>query len=101
MADAQEVPARRAWLEAGVPNPFASATSFGYTLPHAGRHRIAVYDVLGREVALLAEETGRAGRHVVRWNGRDARGRALPAGTYFVRLEVDGQSEAQKVTLTR
>ena len=101
VADDETAPARHLLLEAAVPNPFASATAFAYTLPYAGRHRIAVYDVLGREVALLAEEAGREGRHIVRWDGRDARGRALPAGTYFVRLDLDGHHEAQKVTLTR
>ena len=50
---------------------------------------------------MLAAATRPAGSHVVSWNGCDAKGRALPSGTYFIRLELDGRSEARKVTLTR
>ena len=88
-------------LEAASPNPFSAATNFAYNLPAAGRSRIAVYDVLGRQVALLHDGAPGAGRHQVRWEGRDQQGRALPAGTYFIRLEFDGRSEARKVVLAR
>lgn len=55
----------------------------------------------GREVAVLVDETRAAGRHVVSWEGRDRKGQRLAAGTHFLRLELDGRSEARKVTLTR
>ena len=75
-------PARGAWLGAAAPNPFASMTDLAYSLPSAGQVRIAVYDVTGRAVAVLADELRSAGNHRVRWDGRDARGmtsrRGLP-----------------------
>jgi len=101
VADVKSSTARPMLLEAASPNPFSSATNIGYSLPNAGRSRIAVYDVLGRQVALLHDGAPGAGRHEVRWEGRDHNGRALPAGTYFIRLEFNGQSEARKVVLAR
>jgi hypothetical protein len=101
VATAEPAPAAGRLLGAGAPNPFGSVTALAYSLPHRGRHRIAVYDILGREVTVLADETRPAGSHVVAWDGSDARGRAVPSGTYFIRLELDGRREARKVTLTR
>jgi hypothetical protein len=89
------------WLEAGVPNPFAAETELAYTLPHATRHRLAIYDVHGRQVTLLAEGMERAGRHITRWNGTDQHGHRLPAGVYFLRLTIGDRFESQKVVLSR
>jgi flagellar hook assembly protein FlgD len=101
VTDVKASPGRPMLLEAASPNPFSAATSIGYSLPEAGRSRLAVYDVLGRQVALLHDGAPGAGRHEVRWGGRDHDGRALPAGTYFIRLEFNGRSEARKVVLAR
>ncbi len=60
-----------------------------------------MYDVNGRKLATLVQGTRVAGRHVVRWDGRDAAGRQLPTGVYFVRLDLAGHYEARKVVLTR
>jgi hypothetical protein len=97
VADLESAPPAAAWLAASAPNPFRTATEIAYTLPHAGAHRLAIYDVHGRAVAVLADRFERAGRHAVRWEGHDNHGTALPAGVYFVRLEVPGRSETRKV----
>jgi hypothetical protein len=89
------------WLEPAAPNPFATATELAYTLPSAGRLRLSVYDVPGRQVALLADEVLSPGRHIARWNGADTQGARLRAGVYFLRLEFAGQTETRKVVLVR
>jgi flagellar hook assembly protein FlgD len=86
-------------IEPGTPNPFSTSTRLSYTLPAAGPGRLLVYDVQGRQVARLADGLHRAGRHTLQWDGRDAQGRPLPAGTYFLRLEFAGRVEAQKIVL--
>jgi hypothetical protein len=86
-------------LEAPTPNPFAEAIRFSYTLSRGGRHHLAVYDVQGREVTVLAEGIGHAGRHTLHWDGRDTQGRRVPAGVYFLRLAFSGRVEAQKLVL--
>ena len=75
-------------LEAAYPNPFNPQTTIGYALPRAADVRLAVYDVLGRQVALLAEGFRPAGRHEAVFDGA-----GLASGLYFYRLEAQTSSE--------
>jgi hypothetical protein len=101
VTDPSPTPPRGRWLHPGVPNPFAAATEVSYTLPERGRVRLGVYDVQGRQVAQVADEIQNPGRHMKRWDGRDARGNSLPAGVYLVRLEFAGKVETQKLVRSR
>ncbi len=89
------------WLEPSAPNPFTVETRVTYALPARGRVRLAVYDVAGREVAVLAEGVQDVGRHIQTWDGREAGGARLAAGVYFARLEFAGRVESRKMVLTR
>jgi hypothetical protein len=101
--DAPTVPAKEArlWLEHAVPNPFRGATELRYALPTRGLVRVAVYDVSGRQVAVLAEGDRDAGPHVARWDGRDRRGDWAAPGMYYVRLEFAGRTASQKIVRAR
>lgn len=92
---------RARWLEPGAPNPFGAATRFVYTLPEPGRVRLAVFDISGREVRVLTEAMRPSGRHEATWDGRADRGRRVPGGVYFARLEFGGRVETRKVILAR
>jgi hypothetical protein len=96
-----QAPPAAGYLGASVPNPFTVATEIAYAIPHAARLEVGVYDVSGRKVAILAQGTMPSGRHMVRWDGRDGAGRSLPAGVYFVRLDLPGHEEARKIVLAR
>ncbi|HIL58420.1 MAG TPA: T9SS type A sorting domain-containing protein, partial [Rhodothermales bacterium] len=61
-----------------------------------GAVRLAVYDLLGREVAVLAEGTRPAGAHTARFDSR-----ALAAGAYLVRLDAGGQSATRRLTVVK
>ncbi|MFN0149649.1 MAG: FG-GAP-like repeat-containing protein [bacterium] len=89
------------WLGPAAPNPFSLATELAFTLPDRGPVRLAVFDVSGREVAVLVDEAHAAGRHVVRWDGRGEDRRAMPAGVYLARLEFAGRVEGRKLVLAR
>ena|SRR5687767_2419196 len=69
------------------PNPFKSGCTFTLTMPTEGRVRIVVYDMLGRQIADLNQQNQRweypAGVHEVPWDGKDASGDPVPAGTYI------------------
>jgi FG-GAP repeat/FG-GAP-like repeat len=93
--------ALRDMIEPNAPNPFSAETQIAYRLTQGGRHRLAVYDVQGRQVALLADGVEPAGRHSLRWNARDRDGRQLAAGIYFLRLELNGRVESRKMVITR
>ncbi len=83
-------------LAPAFPNPFTSSTALSFTLPEVGRARLAVYDVLGREVAVLAEAPHAAGEHTVTWRPDD-----LASGVYLVRLEAGGAAATRRVLLLR
>jgi hypothetical protein len=85
----------------GAPNPFEALTHLRYALPERGHVRLVVYDVAGRQVAVLRDGDEEAGLHVVKWDGKGARGVRLPAGVYFVQLDVGSHKEARKIVLTR
>ena len=82
-------------LHAAAPNPFAGRAALGYDLPEAGPVRLAVYDLLGREVAVLVDAEQAAGRHEAVLDGR-----GLPDGTYLVVMTAAGGfTRTQRVTL--
>jgi hypothetical protein len=72
-------------LGSSFPNPFRGSTTLEYTLEEAADVRLAVYDVLGREIAVLAEGARPAGTEEVTWDAA-----ALPTGLYVSQLRVNG-----------
>ncbi len=83
------------------PNPLGSATTISYQLAHAGPVALTVHDASGRLVRRLEGGSRSAGRYVVRWDGTDDHGLAVPAGVYFVRLRADGETSSRRLTLLR
>lgn len=74
-------------LEQNYPNPFNPSTTIAFVMPAAGRATLAVYNLIGQELATLANGEFPAGTHRVTWNGRDAAGRSMASGLYFYRLK--------------
>ncbi len=83
------------------PNPFNPQTVVAFDLARAGRVRLGIFDLRGRLVRDLVEDALPAGRHEVRWDGRDADGRETASGVYLCRLEADGVAPIEKLTLVR
>ncbi|MEM9664138.1 MAG: T9SS type A sorting domain-containing protein, partial [Bacteroidota bacterium] len=83
-------------LHAAYPNPFNPGTSLSFTLAQAGPVRLAVYDALGREVAVLLDEQRSIGTHVQRWDAG-----ALPSGPYFVQLVTSGGVQTRMLVLQK
>ena len=83
-------------LDAAYPNPFRASTTVSYQLDAAADVRLAVYDVLGRRVAMLAEGRTAAGDHRATFEAR-----GLASGVYLVVLEADGQRASRKVMIVR
>ncbi len=83
-------------LGQNYPNPFNPTTTIACSLPSAARVTLAVYDLLGREVALLMDGVYGAGVYPVRW---DASSR--PSGVYFCRLSAGGRTFARSMILLK
>ena len=77
-----------AWSQ---PNPFTRSTTVRFRLPAAGPVRLGVYDLAGRLVSHLLDETRPAGEHAVAWQPG-----SVPSGVYYVRLESGGQTVTKR-----
>ncbi|WP_162899699.1 S8 family serine peptidase [Salinibacter ruber] len=78
------------------PNPVNRRGTIDYTLPEKQRVELRVYDLLGREVATLASGTRDAGRHRLSLPMEQ-----LSSGVYFGRLQTEGGTRTQKITVVR
>jgi len=83
------------------PNPFNPQTKITFTLGEPQRAEIAVYDLNGQLVDVLANRIYEAGDHSVVWDGKDDLARVVPSGTYVVRLSTVSATQARKVMLLR
>ena len=72
-------------LSQNYPNPFNPTTKISYALPKSGLVTLRVYDILGREVALLINEVKSAGNYSVDFSASN-----FTSGVYFYKLETNG-----------
>ncbi|MEX0746952.1 MAG: M4 family metallopeptidase [Rhodothermales bacterium] len=77
-------------LHPNYPNPFNPGTRITFDLPRQSHVAVRIYDLIGREIALLVDRPFASGTHSVEWQAGD-----LPSGLYMVSLEAGG------VTTTR
>ena len=78
------------------PNPLRDRTRFTFSLAQDADVRLAVYDVQGREVAVLADGRLAAGAHEATFEAG-----ALPAGVYLWRLSTGDRTETGRLTVVR
>jgi len=90
-------------LSQNYPNPFGKAsvagtfiTTIEFELPKSGKTELKVFDILGKEIAVLKNGFLEAGKHFAKF---DATG--LPTGIYFYRLTSNGFSTAKKMTILK
>ena len=83
-------------LHPNYPNPFHPFTSIAFTLPANARVTLTIYDVLGREVAQLADAWFSAGTYTVPFDGN-----GLSNGLYVYQLRVAGQTHTRKMLLLK
>ncbi|MCX6161277.1 MAG: T9SS type A sorting domain-containing protein, partial [Ignavibacteriae bacterium] len=83
-------------LSQNYPNPFNPATKIGFSIPKSGLTTLKVYDVLGKEIAVLVNETKSAGSYIVDFNAS-----SLSTGVYYYRLEANGFIDTKKLTLIK
>jgi len=88
-------------LEGAFPNPFNPLTDVVFRLPRSGPVEVAIFDLSGRRLAMLARGDYPAGVHRVTWDGRDSRGRSMASGTYLVRMKSEDGTHRKKVSLVR
>ena len=87
------------WLAAPRPNPAHAAAEIRYELAAEGRVNLDVLDIQGRIVRRLRQGVQPAGAHRVKFERRDDRGRALPAGVYLIRLSTRDAGRTARIVL--
>jgi len=97
---AEALPVSEFALSPPWPNPGVGLIHLSLATPRSGHVRLVVFDVQGREVAVVADGVMPAGRHELTWDGR-SRGAALPAGIYFARMASDGRTWVQRIVLAQ
>lgn len=86
-------------LSQNYPNPFNPETVITYRMAQRGRVELAVYNLLGQKVRVLASETKPAGTYTVSWNGTDDRGSRVSSGVYVYRLRFGQRTQTKKMIL--
>jgi hypothetical protein len=91
----------KAQLAGNSPNPFSGKTSVEFILAEQTRVTVSVYDMMGRKVATLVDGVRSSGTHTVGWNGQSDNGQNLASGVYLLRMQANGQSSTQRLTIVR
>ena len=92
--DIQNAPITVYKLYQNYPNPFNPATTIDYELQEYSYVKLKVYDILGNEVAVLVEEEKYAGKHKIKFDGKN-----LTSGVYFYKLTIGGNTQVRKMIL--
>jgi predicted GH43/DUF377 family glycosyl hydrolase len=93
--DRSELPSTFA-LEQNFPNPFNPSTTIEYQIPKQSLVSLRIFDLLGREVATLINETKQAGTYKVRWDAS-----RLSSGVYFYSIMAGVYRETKRMVLLK
>jgi hypothetical protein len=83
-------------LEQNYPNPFNPSTTIKYSIPEDGFVKLAVYNMLGEEVATMVNTTQKAGRYEVNFSASQ-----LSSGVYVYRIEAANFTASKKLVLMK
>ena len=83
-------------LSQNYPNPFNPSTSIRFEIPKSGFVKLAVYDILGKEVATLVNDKREAGSYYVDFNAS-----GLSSGVYFYKLITNDFTDIKKMMLLK
>ncbi len=93
--DNQNIP-KEFTITSVYPNPFNSTSKINFKMPSAGHVTVNVFDISGRLVRNIAEQTYGTGHHTLEWKGE-----GLSGGVYFTHISVGNRSEYVKMILMK
>jgi hypothetical protein len=83
-------------LSQNYPNPFNPSTTISFGLPSRSFVSLKVFDMIGREVAIIVSEELPSGNYSRQWNAAK-----MTSGIYFYRLQAGSYTETKKLILLR
>ena len=84
-------------LNGPFPNPFNPSTVISYELPYDLNIEINIFNLLGRKVRSLLNETRPAGQGSTIWDGKTESGHLASGGVYFISVQVRGPSNGSNI----
>jgi hypothetical protein len=94
-------PTAGVWIGPAAPNPARVQSRIPFALPAEDRARFTVHDATGRLVREVFDTRLAPGPHEAVWDLRDARGRIVPSGLYFYRLDSGGRTLSGRIVAIR
>jgi PKD repeat protein len=88
-------------LHPAYPNPFNPVTTIKYDLPEQAFVMLTIYDMMGRELSRLLDNTQEAGFRSVVWNSTDSMGRPVSAGIYLYQIQAGEFVQTKKIVLLK
>ncbi len=89
--DVPDSPVNDFELGQNYPNPFNPSTTIPIQARQPGTLKVQIYNMEGRLIQTLLQDSVSPGHYTVLWNGMDARGNEVSSGVYFYRLKVQNQ----------
>lgn len=94
------VPAKP-FLNNNYPNPFNNTTEIEFGIPRQGHVSLTIYDVTGQWITNLVDGALAPGSHILKWNGTDSFGQAVPSGNYLLVMKSGGFTSSKKIVLLK
>ena len=88
-------------IHQNYPNPFNPVTTLRYDIPENAMINITIYDMLGRQVKTLINQTQDAGYRSVIWNATNDYGNPVSAGVYLYKIQAEGFVQTKKMVLLK
>ena len=88
-------------LHQNYPNPFNPVTTISYDLPENGLVNITIYDMLGRQVKTLKNQTQDAGYRSIVWDATNDYGKPVSAGIYLYQIQAGEYMQTKKMVLLK
>ena len=88
-------------LHQNYPNPFNPSTTLRYELPENGLVNIIIYDMLGKQVKTLINQTQGAGYRSVIWDATNDYGKPVSAGIYLYQIQAGEYMQTKKMVLLK
>jgi hypothetical protein len=84
-------------LGQNYPNPFNPSTALSFSVSSPGKIRLEIFDLLGRRIRTLLNETVSQGTHEVKWDGLDEAGKSVVSGIYICKVSDGSWSLSKKM----
>ena len=88
-------------IHQNYPNPFNPTTTISYDLPKRSLVTLGIYDLLGKQIKILVNQSQDAGNKIAMWNGTDNLGRPVSAGVYLYQIQAGEFNQTRKMLLLK